>query len=46
MWHFITDLVKSGEKPEEVVLRALEDQTGFTGDLHAAFLICDVCLSV
>lgn len=30
MWHFITNIVKSGEKPEEVALRALEDQSGFT----------------
>ena len=30
-WHFVTDMVKSGEIPEQVALRALEDQTRFTG---------------
>jgi hypothetical protein len=40
MWHFITNIVKSGEKPEEVALRALEDQSGFTGDSR----LVDLCI--
>lgn len=47
-WHFITEIVNSGEMPERVALRALEDQTGFTGLLLLDDLrVCiDIDLSV